>query len=105
MSLRVPIELPTEVKTHQTYCDSGSCVTTAVVSHNLDRARLSRVLGYIEEHLGEDITVTDLANVACLSIFHFTRAFAGTMGVPPRRYVTRRRLELAKAMIATGRAS
>jgi AraC family transcriptional regulator len=63
------------------------------------------VLGYIEEHLGEDITVTDLANVACLSIFHFTRAFAGTMGVPPGRYVSRRRLELAKAMIATGRAS
>jgi AraC family transcriptional regulator len=66
---------------------------------------LRRVLAYLEEHLAEDITVTDLANVACLSVFHFTRAFAATMGVPPHRYVSRRRLESAKAMIARGRAS
>jgi AraC family transcriptional regulator len=73
--------------------------------HRLDEGRLRRVLAYIEEHLAEDITVADLADVACLSIFHFTRAFAAAMGVPPHRYVSRRRLESAKAMIATGRAS
>jgi AraC family transcriptional regulator len=73
--------------------------------HGLDGGRLRRVLAYVEEHLAEDITVTDLANVACLSVFHFTRAFAATMGVPPHRYVSRRRLKSAKAMIATGRAS
>jgi AraC family transcriptional regulator len=60
---------------------------------------------YIEEHPAEDIAVADLANVACLSIFHFARAFATTMGVPPHRYVSRRRLESAKDVIATGRAS
>jgi AraC family transcriptional regulator len=69
----------------------------------LDDRRLRRVLAYIEEHLAEDITVAGLANVACLSVFHFTRAFA--TGVPPHRYVSRRRLETARAMIATGRAS
>jgi AraC family transcriptional regulator len=73
--------------------------------HRLDDVRLRRVLTYIEEHLADDITVADLANVACLSIFHFTRAFAATMGVPPHRFVSQRRLESAKAMIATGRAS
>jgi len=73
--------------------------------HRLDDGRLRRVLAYVEEHLAEDITVADLANVACLSIFHFTRAFAATMGVPPHRYVSQRRLESAKATIATGRAS
>jgi AraC family transcriptional regulator len=73
--------------------------------HRLHDGRLRRVLAYIEEHLAEDITVADLANVACLSIFHFSRAFAATMGVPPHRYVSGRRLESAKAMIATGRAS
>ncbi len=70
--------------------------------HGLDGSRLRRVLAYIEEHLAEDIAVADLANVACLSIFHFTRAFAATMGVPPHRYVSQRRLESAKVMIATG---
>jgi len=73
--------------------------------HRLDDGRLRRVLAYIEEHLAEDIAVADLANVACLSIFHFTRAFAATMGVPPHRYVSQRRLQSAKAMIAAGRAS
>jgi AraC family transcriptional regulator len=73
--------------------------------HRLDDVRLRRVLAYVEEHLAEDITVDDLANVACLSIFHFTRAFAAAMGVPPHRYVSRRRLETARAMIATGRTS
>jgi AraC family transcriptional regulator len=73
--------------------------------HGLDGGRLRRVLAYVEEHLAEDITVADLANVACLSIFHFTRAFAGATGVPPHRYVSQRRLETARAMIATGRTS
>jgi AraC family transcriptional regulator len=73
--------------------------------HRLNDARLRRVLAYIEEHLAEDITVADLAKVACLSIFHFTRAFAAAMRVPPHRYVSQRRLESAKAMIARGRAS
>jgi AraC family transcriptional regulator len=73
--------------------------------HRLDDRRLRRVLAYVEEHLADDITVADLANVACLSIFHFTRTFAATMGVPPHRYISRRRLESAKTMIATGRAS
>jgi AraC family transcriptional regulator len=75
------------------------------LGYRLDDGRLRRVLAYLEEHLAEDITVADLANVACLSIFHFTRAFAGATGVPPHRYVSRRRLETARAMIATGRAS
>jgi AraC family transcriptional regulator len=61
---------------------------------------LRRVLAYVEEHLADDITVADLANVACLNIFHFTRTFAATMGAPPHRYVSRRRLESAETMIA-----
>jgi AraC family transcriptional regulator len=73
--------------------------------HRLDDGRLRRVLAYIDEHLAEDMTVADLASVACLSIFHFTRAFAATIGVPPHRYVSQRRLEIAKETIATGRAS
>jgi AraC family transcriptional regulator len=70
--------------------------------HGLDGGRLRRVLAYVEEHLAEDITVSNLAKVACLSVFHFTRAFAAATGVPPNRYVSRRRLETARAMIATG---
>jgi AraC family transcriptional regulator len=73
--------------------------------HRLDDRKLRRVLAYVEEHLTGDLTVAELASVACLSIFHFTRAFAAAMGMPPHRYVSERRLERAKATIAAGRAS
>ena len=73
--------------------------------HRLDDGRLKRVLEYIEEHLAGEITVSDLATVACLSLFHFTRAFAATVGMPPHRYVSNRRLENAKNQIAAGKAS
>jgi AraC family transcriptional regulator len=88
-----------------THSETGLIRLPIPSRHGLDDGRLRRVLTYIEEHLAEDISVADLANVACLSIFHFTRAFAAAMGAPPHRYVSQRRLESAKAMIATGRAS
>ena len=87
------------------HSETGLIPPPLLSRHGLDEGRLRRVLAYIEEHLAGDITVADLANVACLSVFHFTRAFAASMGVPPHRYVSRRRLESAKAMIAAGRAS
>jgi AraC-like DNA-binding protein len=71
----------------------------------LENARLTRVLAYIQDHISEAMTVPDLAKVACLSVFHFNRAFAAAMNVPPLRYVRRRQIESAKELIATGQTS
>ncbi|NLS03408.1 helix-turn-helix transcriptional regulator [Rhizobium sp. P32RR-XVIII] len=71
----------------------------------LDNVRLRRVLAYIEEHLTEEITVSDLASIACLSVFHFTRAFAASVGTPPHSYVSGRRLERAKKLLTIGQMS
>lgn len=87
------------------YLEAENTHRQAPSCHGLDATRLRRVLDHVEEHLAEGITVADLANVACLSIFHFTRAFAATVGTPPHRYVSQRRLESAKALIAEGRSS
>ncbi|MDT7815181.1 MAG: AraC family transcriptional regulator [Acidobacteriaceae bacterium] len=83
-----------------THFDAGAVHLPNEPRHRLDDRRVRRVLDYVEEHLCDDIAVADLANIACLSIFHFTRAFSSTTGVPPHRYVSQRRLERAKAMIA-----
>jgi AraC family transcriptional regulator len=72
------------------------------VSYKLNDNRVRRVLNYIETHLEEDLTVANLAEIANLSPFHFTRMFAATLGVPPNKYVSRRRLENAKSMIKLG---
>jgi AraC family transcriptional regulator len=66
----------------------------------LDRRRLDRVLEYIEVHLDADISVGDLAEVACFSLFHFVRAFYLAMGRAPHRYLSERRLDRAKHLLA-----
>jgi hypothetical protein len=40
-------------------------------SNGLSRERLKRVYDYIETHLDDRLTLTDLAGVACLSPYHF----------------------------------
>jgi AraC-like DNA-binding protein len=65
--------------------------------------RLRRVLDYISDHIADEVTVEELARVACLSTFHFARMFRLTIGVSPHRYVSRLRLENAMAEIAAGR--
>ena len=65
----------------------------------------NQVAQYIEEHLTEDIPVAALAALAGLSPYHFARAFKQTFGFPPHRYLTGRRIEKAKSLLAKPAAS
>lgn len=66
----------------------------------LSAAQEKLVREYIEDQLGEELRLDDLAAVARLSRFHFARAFKTSLGEPPHRYVMMRRLEKAKEMLA-----
>ena len=68
-------------------------------SNGLSRQRLKRVRDYIETHLDDRLTLTDLAGVACLSPYHFSRSFKESVGIGPQRYVMQRRLDRAKTLI------
>jgi AraC family transcriptional regulator len=70
----------------------------------LDPRRLTRVLDYIEAHLESDLTIDCLASVACLSQFHFARAFKAAIGQSPHRYISGKRLERAKALLRGDRS-
>jgi AraC-like DNA-binding protein len=71
----------------------------------LDRRRLSRVLDYIEGNLEGDLTLDQLAGIACLSRFHFARAFKAAIGQSPHQHVSARRLERAKELLTRGNQS
>ena len=58
-----------------------------------------RVLAHIEAHLAEKIELRDLAVLAGLSECHFSRAFKQSLAVPPHRYLMRRRVTAAAALI------
>jgi AraC family transcriptional regulator len=73
-----------------------------IVQEGLDRRRLSRVLDYIQANLEGDLAVDHLASIACLSQFHFARAFKAAVGQSPHQYVSAKRLERAKSMLIRG---
>ena len=80
-----------------------SAVTLPSVRGALDPRRLRRVVDFVEAHLREDLTIEALAGVACLSPFHFARAFKAATGSAPRRYVIDRRIGRARALLAESR--
>jgi AraC family transcriptional regulator len=74
----------------------------SVPQEGLDRRRLARVMDYIEANLEGDLTLDELASIACLSRFHFARAFKAAVGRPPHQYVSAKRLERAKSLLTQG---
>jgi len=75
---------------------------TRVIREGLDRRRLSRVLDYIEANLEGDLALDNLASIACLSRFHFARAFKAATGQSPHQCVSAKRLQRAKALLIRG---
>jgi AraC family transcriptional regulator len=65
--------------------------------------QLNGVVDYIETHLSDKIAAGDLADLVNLSKGQLSRAFKISVGVPPFRYIVRRRLELACTMMRTTR--
>jgi len=65
----------------------------------LPQGRLRAVVEYIEEHLEAGPTLEQLAAVARLSPYHFTRQFKAATGLPPHEYVIARRVERAQQLL------
>ncbi|MNZ31274.1 Transposon Tn10 TetD protein [compost metagenome] len=54
-----------------------------------------RLADYIEQNLGEPLSLGELAGLAALSEYHFARMFRESFGMPPHRYLLARRLSRA----------
>ena len=63
-----------------------------VIDH---RHRVARAMSHINQGLGREILLDQIAEVACYSPFHFLRVFETLMGETPRQYTIRKRMELA----------
>lgn len=58
-----------------------------------------RTVEWVDAHLQDDFTLTDLAGQAALSEYHFARMFRTSMGVTPHVWVASCRLARAREMI------
>ena len=59
----------------------------------------TRVLAHIRAHLGDNLPLAELAAVAGVSTSHFARAFRGSVGETPHRFIVRQRVEHARALL------
>jgi len=69
-------------------------------------ARINRVMDYVDENLGDPLTLDELARVAAFSPFCFRRIFAAFVGETPAQYIRRLRVErAAQQLVAAPRKS
>jgi AraC family transcriptional regulator len=83
-------------------CDSSRALSAG---KGLDPRRLKRVCEFIDANLERELRLDQLAQVACLSQYHFARAFKKATGYTVHHYLTRMRLERARKLLAANESS
>jgi len=78
--------------------NSRICRDSTLRSH---REAVERVILNMRARFGEPISLHDMADVACLSPFHFDRVFHETTGIAPSQFLAALRLEAAKRLLLT----
>jgi AraC family transcriptional regulator len=83
---------------------SGQKAATGV-SWGMSGIRLRRVLSFIEDNLSKDLSLSEIAHVARLSVSHCQRAFRIAVGQSIHQYVIERRVKRAEQLLSGGKLS
>jgi len=81
---------------------SSSARAPRVMKAEMPGRKLKAILGYIEDNLGRDLGIEEIAGVAGLSVSHFKTLFRKSLGMPPHQYLLRRRVERAAMQLRSG---
>lgn len=63
---------------------------------------LAKVIDYMDEHMGEPVALAELASIANVSRFHFTKLFKLSTGSSAMAFLERSRIRRAEELIRTG---
>ncbi len=63
--------------------------------------KIQPILVYIQNNLHIDISIDELATLACFSSDHFTRIFKSIIGIAPCEFIIRKRIEKAQFLLLT----
>src|SRR5215467_4601198 len=66
---------------------------------------VGRVISAIRARLNENISLSEMAAVAFMSRYHFNRTFRQVTGLPPRRFLSKLRVEAATRMLLNSDSS
>jgi AraC family transcriptional regulator len=75
----------------------NSCFSTQEVH----QVAVERVIQTMHTHLCEPLVLEDLADIACLSPYYFSRVFHQVVGIPPGEFLATLRLDRAKQLLLT----
>lgn len=64
--------------------------------------RLNEAIAYMEEHMQEEISLEEVAKIACTSSYNFQRMFSYMTGISLSEYIRRRRMSLAAEELQQG---
>ncbi len=76
--------------------------TSRAVKAAMPGRKLKAILGFIEDNLGRDLGLSEIADSAGLSVSHFKTLFRRSLGMPPHQYLIRRRVERAAMQLRKG---
>ncbi|MDZ8054750.1 MAG: helix-turn-helix domain-containing protein [Aulosira sp. ZfuVER01] len=65
----------------------------------LSKQKLKRAIEYMQIHLGEDLSLNDIANELGMSQYYFCHLFKRSTGMSPHQYLIRQRVERAKQLL------
>jgi AraC family transcriptional regulator len=65
----------------------------------LSKQKLKQAVEYIQAHLGEDLSLSAIANELGMSQYYFCRLFKKSTGVSPHQYLIQQRVEKAKHLL------
>ncbi|HVZ44865.1 MAG TPA: AraC family transcriptional regulator [Ramlibacter sp.] len=65
-------------------------------------AAVQRARDYIDQNLSRPLMLSELAQLAGLSVWRFATVFRQQVGVSPHRYICRRRVERAQELMRRG---
>lgn len=98
-------QLGLAVHSHTLHRYGGVSADEPTRRSGLAQWQFKRACAYIEDHLHGDPTIADLARECGMSRSHFAHAFRQTTGMPPYRWLMKRRVERAKLLLQGGDSS
>ncbi len=82
--------------------NSSLSTTKHLPNHGLSLGQLRLVFNFINDYLGNEIRLEELAALTHSSPSHFTKQFKHATGLPPHQYLIQQRVERAKELLGSG---
>ncbi len=89
------------ISAHLIHYYSTRNLKTHHYSKGLSQIRLQQAMKYIHDHLAQNPSITEMAQMLHMSPYYFSRLFKQSTGLTPHQYLLKCRIEQAKQLLKT----